>query len=54
MQDNHNSDNLLDNDDLFDVLNQLKDIPAETSELTPEELASQKRYEDIIKKYKAD
>ena len=50
----HDNNHLLDMDDLFDVFNQLKDIPEEKSELTPEELASQKRYEDIIKKHKAE
>ncbi len=42
--------NLLDSSDLFDVLNQLDDIEETEVEQTEEERASQRRYEEIIKK----
>lgn len=44
--------NLLNFDDLADVFEQLKDIEEVTEELTEEEKASQRRYEEIIKKHK--
>lgn len=48
--------NFLSMDDLADVIDTLKDIPEDSasSELSPEELASQKRYEEIIKKHKSE
>ncbi|MDO5383133.1 MAG: hypothetical protein Q4F06_10525 [Eubacteriales bacterium] len=46
--------NLLNMDDLADVLDQLKDIEETPEEPTPEEIASQKRYNEIIKKHKKD
>ena len=49
-----NNDNLLALDDLADVIAQLKDVEDVEEELTPEELASQRRYEQIIKKHKYD
>lgn len=45
---------LLNMDDLADVFDQLKDIEDAPVELTAEEIASQKRYEKIIKKHKND
>lgn len=47
-------DTFLSMDDLADVFAQLKDIKDEPVELTPEEEASQRRYEEIIKKHKND
>lgn len=49
-----NYDNLLNMDDLAGVLDQLKDIEEIPEELTEEEKASQRRYEEIIKKHKND
>ena len=43
--------NLLNFDDLFAQLNDIEDAP---EELTVEEKASQRRYEEIIKKHKND
>lgn len=44
---------LIDMDDLMSALSQLDD-QEDTSEPTEEELASQRRYEEIIKKHKND
>ena len=44
--------NLLNLDDLADVFAQLNDIEDAPKELTEEEKASQRRYEEIIKKHK--
>ena len=44
--------NLLNFDDLADVFAQLNDIEDAREELTEEEKASQRRYEEIIKKHK--
>lgn len=49
MQDNNN---LLNMDDLADVFAQLSDIEDAPEELTEEEKASQRRYEEIIRKHK--
>lgn len=49
-----NNDNLLNMDDLSDVFNQLKDMKDVEVIETPEEIASQKRYEEIIKKHQND
>ena len=46
--------NLLNLDDLSDVLDQLETIEVPEVEPTEEELASQRRYEQIIKKHKND
>lgn len=51
--------NLLNMDDLAEIFSQFNDIeevPADqaSEELSPEELASQRRYEEIIKKHKHD
>lgn len=46
------SDNILSFDDLSDVFEQLKNMEDVKVEETPEEIASQKRYEEIIKKHK--
>jgi len=43
--------NLLNFDDLADVFAQLNDIEDAPEELTEEEKASQRRYEEIIKKH---
>lgn len=48
------TNNLLNMDDLADVFEQLKDIEEVPVQLTAEEIASQKRYEEIIKKHKND
>ncbi len=45
-------DNLLNMDDLNDVLAQLETMEDVKVEQTEEEIASQKRYEEIIKKHK--
>ena len=45
-------DNLLNMDDLKDVLAQLETMEDVQVEQTEEEIASQKRYEEIIKKHK--
>ncbi len=44
----------LSSDDLAGVLDQLKEMPDIKEEPTQEELASQKRYEEIIKKHAAN
>lgn len=44
--------NLLNLDDLSDVFAQLNEIEEEATEMTEEEKASQRRYEEIIKKHK--
>lgn len=44
--------NLLNMDDLADVFAQLDSIEEEEAPLTEEEKASQRRYEEIIKKHK--
>lgn len=44
--------NLLDMDDLADVFDQLKDIEDTPEQLSAEEIASQRRYDEIIKKHK--
>ena len=44
--------NLLNLDDFADVFAQLNDIEDAHEELTEEEKASQRRYEEIIKKHK--
>lgn len=44
--------NLLNTDDLADVLRQLSDMPDPAPDPTAEELASLRRYEQIIKKHK--
>lgn len=48
------NNNLIDMDDLNDLLNQLNEMPdmSEPAPMTEEELASQRRYEEIIKKHK--
>lgn len=44
--------NLLSTDDLADVLSRLSDLPDTAPDPTAEELASLRRYEQIIKKHK--
>lgn len=44
--------NLLNMDDLADVFAQLDSIEEDETPLTEEEKASQRRYEEIIKKHK--
>ena len=44
--------NLLDLNDLSDLFVQVKDIEDAPEELSAEEKASQRRYEEIIKKHK--
>ena len=44
--------NLLSMDDLADVFEQLESIPDKEVPLTEEEIASQRRYDEIIKKHK--
>ncbi len=49
------NDNLLSMEDFADVLNALESMPKEQQEeapMTEEELASMRRYEEIIKKHK--
>ena len=46
--------NLLQFDDLKDLFSQLDSIEEPEEELTEEEKASQRRYEEIIKKHKND
>lgn len=46
------NNNLLDFNDLSDIFDQLKDIEDTPGELSAEEKASQRRYEEIIKKHK--
>lgn len=46
--------NLLNLDDLADVFAQLETIEEEPTQMDEEELASQRRYEEIIKKHKED
>ena len=46
------NNNLLDFNDLSDIFDQLKDIKDAPEELSAEEKASQRRYEEIIKKHK--
>ncbi len=46
--------NLLNMDDLADVFAQLDSMEEEEAPLTEEEKASQRRYEEIIKKHKND
>lgn len=46
--------NLLNMEDLSDIFEQFKDIEDVPEEMTPEEIASQRRYEEIIKKHKND
>ena len=46
------NNNLLDFNDLSDIFDQLKDIEDAPEELSAEEKASQRRYEEIIKKHK--
>lgn len=48
------SQNLINEDDLAGLLDQLNNMEDVEPELTPEEIASQKRYEEIIKKHKSD
>lgn len=48
------SNNLLSMEDLEGVLDQLKDMPDTQQPPTEEELASQRRYDEIIKKHKAE
>lgn len=48
METNH----LLSMEDLAGVLGQLSEMPDNEPEPTPEELASLRRYEEIIKKHK--
>lgn len=47
---------LLSDDDLKSIFDQLEDTPEEETQdtMTPEEAASQRRYEEIIKKHKTD
>lgn len=47
-------DEFLSMEDLADVFAQLPESPVAEVVLTPEELASQRRYEEIIKKHKAN
>lgn len=47
-------ENLLNMDDLADVFAQLNAMDDVKIEATEEELASQRRYEEIIKKHKAE
>ena len=49
MPDNKNLLNLADLDAVFAQLNDIEDVP---KDLTDEEKASQRRYEEIIKKHK--
>ncbi|MCR5516223.1 MAG: hypothetical protein K6F41_07180 [Lachnospira sp.] len=51
MADDKNLIDLNELGDLFAQLDAIEDVP---EELTPEELASQRRYEEIIKKHKGD
>ena len=44
--------NFLSMDDLADVFEQLESIPDKEVPLTEEEIASQRRYDEIIKKHK--
>ena len=48
------SQNLINEDDLAGLLDQLNNMEDVEPKLTPEEIASQKRYEEIIKKHKSD
>ena len=48
------NDNLLNFDDLKDILEQLDDIKVDEEVVDEEVLASQRRYEQIIKKHKND
>lgn len=47
-------DTFLSMEDLADVFAQLKDVKVVEEKPTPEEEASQRRYEEIIKKHKHD
>ena len=47
-------DQFLSMEDLADVFTQLKDVKEVTEKPTHEEIASQRRYEEIIKKHKHD
>lgn len=47
-------DNFFNAEDLASVLDELNTIEVEEAPLTEEELASQRRYEEIIKKHKED
>ncbi|MGN0160148.1 MAG: hypothetical protein ACI4AQ_02035 [Lachnospiraceae bacterium] len=46
--------NLLNMEDLADVFAQLETIEEEPVKMDEEELASQRRYEEIIRKHKCD
>ena len=46
--------NLFDPEDLKDLFAQLDEIPDPEEAMTEEEIASQRRYEEIIKKHKKD
>lgn len=46
--------NLINLDELGDIFAQLDEIEDVPEELTPEEIASQRRYDEIIKKHKGD
>lgn len=48
------NNNLLNSDDLADILAQLSELDDPVPILDDEELASQRRYEEIIKKHKHD
>jgi hypothetical protein len=48
------NENLLNLDDLADVFAQLSTMEDVKLEATEEELASQRRYEEIIRKHKAE
>lgn len=48
------SENLLNLDDLADVFAQLENIEEKPVKMDEEELASQRRYEEIIKKHKSE
>lgn len=49
------NNNLLNMDDFADILDELESLPSHDERpLTEEELASQRRYEEIIKKHKSD
>jgi hypothetical protein len=48
------NENLLSLDDLADVFAQLNTMEDVKQEATEEELASQRRYEEIIRKHKAE
>lgn len=52
MENFSNTKNFLNMEDLKDVLNEMDDIVEEPEELEGEALASQRRYEEIIKKHK--